>query len=410
MSFRSGSVSYSRFRPTGPAPDPGSDALWDSFRACKISPEGAGQGGEPSIGWIGGRHILDLAFGWETNSFGGSVTAAMRRDVARVPADLRHAYRALAEEAYRATLPGEQRARQLSRRERAEAKTVADRQGMDEIARGHHRTMRQVPILWDVPAAMVYAPSGSDEARSQLARLFKESFGSILGPVAAGVLAADAQAGGRRAIDDLASATFGVTPVDPGQPTPRPAWCSGDHGDILGNEFLVWLWWHAESAESLELDGQSITVLPERVLDLACAWDTTGTTAIRTEYPTRLRETRRALASGKWPRRMGMTIDIGGDAYRATIRGESLAVAGLSLPRDEDSPPTEREAMEQRVDRILTFERTIRGLFEQFVRIRLSPDWRAAEKEIASWVHASPVHASTSGSVSATADRSAQTA
>lgn len=406
MSFRSGSVSYTRFRPTGPAPDPGSDALWESFRRSKISPEGAGQSGEPAIGWIGGRHILDLTFGWETNSFGGSVTAAMRRDVARVPADLRHAYRALAEDAYRATLPSEQRGRTMSRRERVECKSIADRQGMDEIARGHHRTMRQIPILWDVPAAMLYAPIGSDEARSQLARLFKESFGSILNPVAAGVLAADAQAGGRRAVDDLAPACFGVTPVDPGQPTPRPAWCAGDRGDMLGNEFLIWLWWHAESAESLDLDGQAITILPEKVLDLACAWDTTGTTSIRTEYPTRLRETRRALASGKWPRRMGITMDIGGDAYRATIRGETLAVSGLSLPRDEDAGPTEREAMEQRIDRILTFERTLKGLFEQFVRTRLSPDWNAAERAISTWLHGTSAH----GSVTSTADRLVQPA
>ncbi|MDA0802642.1 MAG: hypothetical protein O2819_02665 [Planctomycetota bacterium] len=387
MSFRKSSVSYLRFRPTGPAPQAGSEAIWEAFRRNKISAESLGKGGQPAIGWIGGRHVLDLTFGWETNSFGGSILVAMRRDAVRVPHELRHAYQALAEDAYRTTLPVDERARPLSHRERTEAKTVADRQGMDEVARGHHRTIRQVPVLWDIPGAMVLAPGGSDESRSHLNMLFRESFGISLAPLGAGELAAQSHQGGRRAVDDMSAATFGVDPVDPGSPMPRPSWSAGDIGDILGNEFLIWLWWHAEAGESLQVDADAVTFLPERVLDLSCAWDTTGTTALRTDFPTRLREARRALASGKWPRRMGFTMECGGDSFRATIRGENLAIAGLALPRDEDAPKTDRESTERRIDKILSFERTVRRLFESFVRVRLGAGWDSAEREIAAWVH-----------------------
>lgn len=387
MSFRRGSVSYDRFLPQGVQIGTTGDDLWEAFRTNRIAAPGAVAPTQPVVGWIGGRHLLDLTIGWETNGFGGAVLVAMRKDVVRVPAELRRAYAELAEEAIRAELPAEHKARHLTRRERQDVREQAERQVMEEAGRGSHRTMKQTPVLWDIPGGLLLAPAASDEARQQLGSLFKETTQGILSTVGAGELAARAQAGGRRAVDDVEAETFGIEPVEPSVPVPQPSWCSNDHANVLGNEFLVWLWWCSEAGEHPTVDGQIVTVIPERALDLACAWDVTGTTAIRADFPTRLREARRSLLAGKWPRKMAIVLETGGDAFRATIRGETLGVSGLALPRDEDAPADERGEVERRVDQVLTFERALRGTFEQFVRVRLSAEWSAVRREVSRWIH-----------------------
>ena len=103
-----------------------------------------------------------------------------------------------------------------------------------------------------------------------------------------------------RMVDDSAPSAFvpGVTPLD-------VAWIADESSrDFLGNEFLLWLWYHTDvESDTIKLtDKSDVTVMPARTLTLECPRGQTGYETISSEGPTRLPEARRAIQSGM-PRR-----------------------------------------------------------------------------------------------------------
>ncbi len=412
MSFRSGSISCVRCAvASGPAPQSLDDALFEALQANRIRPESAGQGTDTASGWIAGRHLLDLWFGYEANAFGGCLLASMRTDTAKVPAGLLRAYRALAlDEA--AGIGGRSRAaanaggagagepRRVTRADRLDAKDRADRRGQEELSQGLWRRIAERPVLWDLALGTIWSPVGSDAAFEQLNTLVDATFGCRIERQTAGRLAASilGARGRSRDFDDLVPSAFvpppqAVATDEDGAPrtigaNPDVPWATIHPADWLGNEFLLWLWWASERQEGMvdTEDGEVAFVL-ERSLDLSCAWGVSGESTVRGDAPTRTPEAARALLSGKWPRKVGMTLSAQGRAYRFALQADRMECAGIALPKPEEPPSSERVAIEQRIDSFLTFDRAMVSLYAAFLTQRTADSWAAQRDAMRTWMH-----------------------
>ena len=156
----------------------------------------------------------------------------------------------------------------------------------------------------------------------RLMSLFKNTFGFSF----------DASTAGRRAyqlaelhqrsrnVDDASPSAFipGVSPTD-------VAWVLDEASrDFFGNEFLLWLWFYLETQDdSFKLtDGSEVTVMLARTLTLECPRGQTGHETISHEGPTSLPEARRAIQSGKMPRKVGLTLVRHDLQYEFTLHAE----------------------------------------------------------------------------------------
>ena len=167
-------------------------------------------------------------------------------------------------------------------------------------------------------------------------------------------------------------------------------WTSHDSSsrDYLGNEFLLWLWHHLlEENDTLALsDKTEAAVMIARQLTLECPWAQSGKETITADGPTSLPEARRAVQSGKLPRRAGLTVSRQGSQYELTLAPEMLAVSGGVLPkpdRDEENP---RAAVEERIEQIRHLAETVDLMFALFFEKRLSSDWQTELNRMVSWL------------------------
>lgn len=405
MSFRSGSVSCVRCAVSaGKAPDSVDDSIFEALQSNRIRPESAGQGTPTASGWIAGRHLLDMWFGYEANAFGGCLLASMRTDTAKVPAGLLRAYRALAlDEAAgigsRATASGGE-PRRMTRADRLDARDRAERRGQEELSQGLWRRVAERPVLWDLALGTLWSPVGADAAFQELNALMDATFGCRIERQTAGRLAGQILAGrGRsRHMDDLAPTAFVPPPqevgTDPeGAPrrigeTPDAPWSTIHPADWLGNEFLLWLWWASERQEGLvETEEGEVAFVLERTLDMSCAWGVSGESAVRGDAPTRSPEAARGLLSGKLPRKCGITVSVHGRAYRMTLQADRLEYSGVLIPKPEDAPGSEREAVERRIDSFLTLDRAMVALYTAFLMARTADTWPAQRDAMRTWMH-----------------------
>lgn len=402
MPFRQGTLSYAHCAVvSGPAPQAIDAAVLEKLKANCIRPDACGNGVPSTSGWIAGRHVFDLDFTHESNSFSPVMLASLRTDTVGVPPALKRAYRAMAEDELRG---GAHSDRALSRADRMEAKERAEQRAMQEIGEGRWRKIAERPVLWDLESKLVLAAVDGEAAFNQLKGVFAETFDCHIERQAAGrraVVVAESLRFARELrdaqLDAFVSPPAAVATDAEGAPRrigehPEPAWAAGDPLDFFGNVFLLWLWWKCDCAEGLvEVDRGSgerseIALVAERHVDLDCAWGVTGGVSLRGDAPTRSPEAARALASGKMPRRMGMTVAAEGQVWRCTLQGDRFSVSGLALPKPVEPPRSIREVIEERIESTLLFDRTIGALYQGFLRDRLGSDWKAMRSSMSGWI------------------------
>ncbi len=401
MPFRSGSVTYSRFAVAGDLP---SDAGPEAFAALGrhvVRPRTLTEEGMAS-GWCTGRHVFDTDFGWEHCGFSGSLLAAMRVDVAKVPAEIRRAYVAMAEDERRpreagpdGAVPG------LGRAARREAKAQAEDRCREEIADGRWRRTSMVGVLLDLVNGAVLAPVNGDAMVSELRGLVESTFGAKLSRQAAGALAVDrlSRRGAASDLDDAVPDSFTAPPAEalaraqeeggrvPGRPDVPWALAGGDALDFLGNVFLLWLWWHAEVHEgAVVTESVPVVIVVDSVIDLDCPWGVGGRVSLRGHAPGRTAEATKALQSGKWPRRLGLLVAAHGQEYECTLQGDRMAVSGLRLQAPGDDVKGPRLELEDRLDKLATFDAVLVALYDQFLRERLGAQWPTRRQQIADWI------------------------
>lgn len=400
MSFLNGRVSYSRLRVSGASPQgaPFEVINVDFLATLKkhaFKPSPTPRIGVLETGFTTGIHLLDKAFSEEKNAFGQCAHFAIRVDSHQISGDLKKALRLVNEHAAaKGAASGF-----ASRADKQDAKETANAEIERELATGKYRKSKMVPVMWDLEKHIIYTPA-SGAVIEELAKLMREAFSVNLEIMSAGPLATEivmAAKGPLKVLADLRPSAFTNPPTGgtnygetndgkidkslPGIPWVAKAY---DLNDYLGNEFLMWLLWYSLEGPISTTKNYGVgdtSVILWKALDLECAWGITGKTALRmgadadgNGSPLQTPECRKALAAGKWPRKMGMLLSNDEHAFEVVLQGDHMQVNGLVLPAI-DGADSERELQDACIHLIRAFNDTLEATYAAFLRVRLSSKW-----------------------------------
>ncbi|MFO0974722.1 MAG: hypothetical protein U1A27_14970 [Phycisphaerae bacterium] len=388
MAILSGTLSFTRCAAGGGVPKRLDAALVEKLAEHVIGKQSAARPDHVECGWVGGDHVLDRHFAVEKNVVGETVHFGLRIDTARCPADLMRAYTRLELDALLHAAGAER----PTRTQRREARANAERRVEREVREGRFHRAKFVPVLIDSAADAVLLGSAAPAVFDQFHPLYHTTFGRRIEQLSAGKLAyrlAEAHGAGRQVEQAMPSA-FVKHPR--GESSPGVLWTQHDAAsrDFLGNEFLLWLWWRvSEQGDAIALaDRRDAAVVFLKSLTLECPWALSGKISILADAPTSLPEARRALRTGKLPRRAGLMIASQGLQFELSLSAETFAVTGAVITdpeADADDSDAGPDAIE-RVSQVRTLCQTLDGLFDVFLRRRLSGAWREDLPAIGKWL------------------------
>ncbi|MEM7576077.1 MAG: hypothetical protein AAF328_01270 [Planctomycetota bacterium] len=405
MPFDSGRVTFCRFAVSGDAPASVDDAVLSILQEHRFRETEVGAPEEVESGFVTPEHLLDTRFTYEKVGFGSAsgggsrMLIGVRIDTYKVPAEVKRAYRVMNEQAAASGNPSGF----ATKGQKQEARELADRQVREDLAKGMYRKSKVVPVLWDFASRSVYCGASGTTVIEEVVRLFRQSFAVQLELLSSGVAAGELlRAQGRtRDYEDVMPSAFTKPPADTGggpgrgdeeqgAPTTGPElpWIakSVDLKDFLGNELLLWLWWQTETKQgALKIPGGEAFLAIDRSLDLDCAWGLGGKVAVRSDTPTRLRESAEALRTGKWPRKAGLLLSDGSQQWELALQGDAWTVGSAKLPEvpDAQSP---RELTDARLELTVMLGRLLDGLFSSFLEKRMSASWPSQRDAIRNWI------------------------
>ena len=380
MAFISGPISFQRYHCTGPIPEDVNDKFLAALNA-KTFGKLAVLADETQCGWIGPRHLFETDIEGDVIAFGRFAHLGFRCDRLKVPSPVLKAYIRMEEEA---ALAGSGRDF-LNRTEKRRAKDAALLRAEQEAKDGRFRRMSSYPVLIDLETRTVYLGNLGSAAGEKFMQLFADTFGVALEPadperVATRLMLA---AKNSRALENLPPSRL-IAPPE-GAETSGTDFTALDL-NFLGKEFLTWIWFRTDAAdEPLRLQkGDEISVMIERVLRLKCDFGLSGADVITADSPAQLPEAKAALAGGKQPTKMGLTLGCVLGEFRLTLDGPRLTVSGLVVPED-DSEEDLRARFEQRFERLADVCDLLDALFELFLLRRTQRDWNADLKQMSEW-------------------------
>lgn len=380
MGFFTGRVTFSRYRLQGSAP-----RLFGPEHLDQLASQMAGHSRVASAdgveaGWSAGDHILDVQFDLAKNVIADMLQFAMRVDTTKLPSDLLRAYYAID----LAALASQNPSGNASARQKKEAKESSRDRLEEEAKDGRYLKRKLTPVVWDRLSNELLVGTNSLSQIDRLLTLWGGTFGGGFEAVTAGRQAyrmAEVRAQTRN-VDDASPSGFvpGVTPSD-------FAWVLDETSrDYVGNEFLLWLWWTLENeSDTITLaDGSEVAVMMARTLTLDCPRAQTGHETITCEGPTRLPEAKKAIQSGKMPRKAGLTLVRHDQQYEFTLHAETLSVGSCKMPPIDE--PDERVALETRAGQIRDLIETIDLLFDVFAAQRFGGDWNGTLTKVQKWL------------------------
>jgi hypothetical protein len=380
MGFFSGRVSFARCRVAGPSPGLFGPEHLERLENAAIGKQRLAAPDGVEAGWGAGGHILDTTFELAKNVVNDTLHFTLRLDSSRIPSDLLRAYTQIELQALAAGNPSGL----PSARQKREAREVARERLEEEAKDGRFLKRKMYPVLWDAPSNELLIGTTAVTAVDRLHALFQQTFGCGFEPLTAGRQAFRLAEPRRQtaAVDDATPSVFA-----PGAAADGVAWLPDEASrDFLGNELLVWLWFLLDAdSDAVPLgDGSEAALMVTRTLALECPRGQTGKETITSDGPTRLPEARRALQSGKLPRKAGLTVARHDQQYDLTLNAETLAVGGARLPAPEAAD--DRGRLEERVGQLRHLLETLDLLYDAFVQKRASDGWPRELARIQKWL------------------------
>jgi hypothetical protein len=383
MGFLSGRAAFLRFKVSGSAPREFTEDHLDLLDRNSAMRSKIGSADGTSIGWVGGDHILDVHFTDEKNLAADAMVFGMKLETNKLPGELLHAYYAngLRDRARR------NESGVASAKQKKEAKEEAKEKLEDEAKDGRFIKRKAIPVLWDRLSNEVLFGSPTLAHVDRMCNLFEKTFERQLQCVTAGPRSfhlAEVR-GQTRAVDDSKPSAF-----VPGA-SKDIAWIADESSrDFLGNEFLAWLWYFAETkSDTIKvLDDSEITFMLARSLSLDCPRGQTGHVDVAHEGPSRQGEARYAIRSGKLPRKVGLTMVRNDQQYELTLAAETLGVSAAKLPpaSEEALAGGSRVLLEERISRLRDLIETLDLLYDAFGKIRFGREWEAELKGMQQWL------------------------
>ena len=369
MGFFSGRASFQRFRVLGAAPRQFGPEHLERLSEFQAGRQRIASADGIEVGWAAGDHILDTDFELAKNIINDTLHFDLRIDTDKPPGDLLRAYYAVELKALTANNPSGF----PSARQKKEAKEIARDRIEQEAKDGRFRKRKCIPVLWDAQSNELLFGATSLTQLDRLTSHFRLTFGYELEALTAGTRAFQLAELHQRSrnVDDSRPSAFvpGITPED-------LAWIADDTSrDFLGNEYLLWLWYMSDGeSDTLTLADQSeATFMIARTLTLECPRGQTGHETISHEGPSRLPEAKRAVQSGKLPRKLGLTVVRHDQQYELTIYAESLAVSGAKFPNVAEE--NARARLEERASQLRHLLETLDLMYDAFGQVRLGNDW-----------------------------------
>ena len=386
MGFLSGPITFECFRISGEPPDHFGPPQMEILKRFAISEVVTSSAEEAAVGFLAGRHLLDLDFGLEQNVIGDALHCAVRIDTNPIPAAVRKAWLQME----LAAVAAENASGRPTKTQRQEAKESVAARCEEEAQSGRFRRMQQFPVLWDARNGLLYFGGSSSTASELCCDLFNRAFDLELRRHTAGRRATEwaLAAKQRKVLEAVVPSAFHGDAT-----TAEIAWHNPEAGnlDFLGNEFLLWLWWYWETqSDTLTLpDDSEVTGMLARTLNMQCPRDESGKETITAESPVRLPEAAQAIRSGKLPRKSGLVLVRHGQQYDLVLQAETFSVSGAKIQTAEEEGPGEGHgALEDRIESFRGFQETLDLLFQAFCQRRIGKDWSGELEKMRRWLKA----------------------
>lgn len=381
MGFLTGSVTFERFRITeDPTGGFGKEHL-DALKKHRIGTSKGNRYEEPDVGFTGGAHLLDTSFDLEKNVIGDALHFGIRIDSCSIPGPIKRAWMHMELQGVQSDKPGSR----PTKAQREEAKEAVEARCIDEAAKGNYQRMNITPVLWDSISETLFLGSTSEKSNDACLDLLNRAFGLELSRVTSGKLALEFAESVEQteALFDASPCSF--HPEAGG----NVVWWNGmnDNYDYLGNEFLLWLWWHWETnSDMIALsDNTEVSGMFARSLSLDCPAGESGRESISSDSPVALPEAMVAIRMGKLPRKAGLTLVRDGEQYDFALKAETFSVGSARISQVGDAGI--RDSID-RIESVRQLSDTVDLLFEVFCQTRLSKDWSKNQKKISKWLKA----------------------
>ena len=158
---------------------------------------------------------------------------------------------------------------------------------------------------------------------------------------------------------------------------------------ILGQEFLTWLWFRAETQPLgfRDKDGQSFTLtLEQRIVVQGGEGEALETASVSGSL-SELREVRLGLQTGKKVTRALVRFEKDELAWQTTLKAEDFALGSFRTPKVEHEKDDDPDAVF--LEKLYLMESCL-GLLDScyamFLDIRLAPRWNEEVREMAEWM------------------------
>ncbi len=381
MGFLSGSVTFQRYRITE---DPTGEFDEGHLEILKKHVCGKSSGNNyetPGVGFSGGSHLLDTDFSFEKNVIGQAMHFGVRIDSCQIPSPIKRAWMHQALAGVVADNPGSK----PTKAQRTEAKEAVEDRCAQEAEKGNFQKLSEVSVLWDAVADTIYLGSTSEKTSEMVLGLLERAFGIEVSKVTCGTIAGEIaeELGLNAQLFSIAPTAFNA------DATGNVVWWNGmsENYDYLGNEFLLWLWWHWETNSNvIQLaDHSEVSGMFARSLSLDCPEGEHGKDSISSESPVALPEAALAVKMGKLPRKAGLTLVRNDLQFDFALQSEMFSVGSARIRAADESATVSHELVD-RVAHVRELADTIDYLFQAFCEKRLGQPWTSELKKVQKWL------------------------
>lgn len=382
MGFLNGSATFERFRVTEDQTGAFGSEHIEKLKKFRISKSKSNLHEQPATGFSGGAHLLDTDFDAEKNIIGEALHFGIRTDSCQIPGPIKKAWTAIE----LAGIMKDNQGGRPSKSQREEAKEAIEARCAVEAEKGNYLRMSETSVLWDAPTETIYLGSTSEKANDNCLELLNRAFGLEFRKVTSGSLAVDF---GEAGDSDLTAALYNAsaTAFHP-EGSNNVHWWNGmsDNYDYLGNEFLLWLWWHWQTkSDTIKLsDDSEVSGMFARSLSLDCPIGEHGKESISADSPVALPEAILAVGMGKLPRKAGLTLVREDQQFDFTLQAETFSIGSAKISQIGND-----DAIRDTIDRIESIRQlseTLDLLFEAFCEKRIGKKWNAEQKKITDWL------------------------
>ena len=161
-------------------------------------------------------------------------------------------------------------------------------------------------------------------------------------------------------------------------------------GNVLGEEFLTWLWFQSDVAPGafVDKDGQPFSVSMEQRIVVQGGQGEAKETASVAGTLSPLTEARFGLGKGKKVTRATIRLEKDGLAFQFTLSADDFTLGSMKLPKVE-KPEEDDDPDAMLLERFYLMEvclGLLESLYATFLRLRLSADWSETVQEITAWI------------------------